>query len=68
MTMAAAPPRHVKVTMYMPPDMLADLDVLRAELMRDGVSVDRGQMIRAAIRMAHGDPVAWNRALREDSG
>lgn len=61
-------PRHVKVTMYMPPGMLADLDVLRAELMRDGLNVDRGQLIRAAIKVASEDQSVWNRALREDSG
>lgn len=66
--MATAPPKHVKVTMYMPPGMLADLDMLRAELMRDGLNVDRGQVIRAAIEVASSDPAAWNRALRKDSG
>lgn len=64
----ADPPKHVKVTMYMPPGMLADLDVFRAELVRDGLNVDRGELIRAAINVASIDPVAWTRALREDSG
>lgn len=61
-------PKHVKVTMYMPPGMLADLDVFRAELRRDGVNVDRGQVIRAAIKVANHDAVAWTAAIREDSG
>lgn len=49
----AAEPRHVKVAHYMPPGMVADLDDLRAKLRRqDGVTVDRGALIRAAITMA----------------
>lgn len=63
-----APPKHTKVTVYMPPDMLADLDALRAELTRDGFGVDRGQMVRAAIRVAEADPMAWARAMQGDSG
>jgi hypothetical protein len=61
-------PRHVKVTMYMPPGMLADLDVLRAELVREGLNVDRGALIRAAIQVATGCMEEWTSVLKEDTG
>ena len=64
---AAAGPKHVKVAHYMPPGMVADLDELRAELKRDGLTVDRGALIRAAIAMAQADPIEWTRQVREAS-
>lgn len=44
-------PKHVKVTVYMPPEMVAGLDGLRASLRGEGVTVDRGALIRACIDM-----------------
>lgn len=64
--MTDAPSKHVKVTSYMPPGMLADLDVFRAELRRSGVNADRGALIRAAILLAQADPVAWTQAIESE--
>lgn len=52
-------PKHVKVTIYMPPDMVADLDEKRAELRRNGEPVDRGRLVRAAIRTAQQHGADW---------
>jgi hypothetical protein len=62
------PPRHVKVTVYMPPGTQADLDVLRAERRREGITVDRGAVIRAAIAVAKAHPGAWHRAIEQERG
>lgn len=64
--MTTSPPRHVKVTVYMPPGTQADLDVLRAELRRTGITVDRGAVIRAAIAVAQAHPEAWTRAIENE--
>jgi hypothetical protein len=66
--MTNSPPKHVKVTSYMPPGTLADLDVLRAELRRNGTNVDRGAVIRAAIAVAQAHPEAWTRAIENERG
>lgn len=64
--MTNEPPRHVKVSVYMPPGTQADLDLLRAELRRTGVNVDRGAVIRAAIAVAQTRPTAWHKAIEEE--
>lgn len=64
---AAAGPRHVKVTSYMPPGMVADLDELRAELRRQGITADRGALIRAAIAYASADPATWRQYIRQEA-
>lgn len=56
---AVSGPKHVKVTIYMSPDMVADLDEKRAELRRDGDPVDRGRLVRAAIRVAQQHSADW---------
>lgn len=49
--------RHVRVTVYMPPGMVADLDALRADMLRrSGINVDRGRLIRAAVLLGMDDP------------
>lgn len=52
MAMTSAPPANVKITVYMQAGALADLEVARAELVRSGLNVDRGRMVRAALRVA----------------
>jgi hypothetical protein len=46
-----ATPRHVKITVYLPEALLADVDEYRAALRRDGVRVDRGRVIRECLRL-----------------
>jgi len=67
---APEPDKHVKVTYYMPRAMVADLDALRVDLQRAGARVDRGQLVRAAIRLAQQDIKAWSAAAvwGEESG
>lgn len=58
--------KHVKVTLYMPPSMVAELDDLRADLRRAGAVVDRGRMIRAAIRVAKQRQTVWASLMHEE--
>lgn len=64
----AEPLKHVKVTYYMPPGMVADLDELRVELQRLGVRVDRGQLVRAAVKLAQKDVQEWSRLVAGGEG
>lgn len=48
-----ATPANAKVPLYLPPDLLAELDMFRARLQVDeGIRVDRSRVIREAIRLA----------------
>ncbi len=64
----AAAPKHVKVTVYMPAELVADLDAMRADLLRLGQRADRGMVMRAAIAMGKENPTEWgSRVMREAS-
>lgn len=57
--MMTAPAPNAKITVYMPPDMVADLDWMRSEMVRSGRGLDRGRMVRSAIRVAAEHPDEW---------
>jgi hypothetical protein len=46
-------PKHVKITVYLPEALLADIDEYRAALRREGIRVDRGRLLREAWRTVH---------------
>lgn len=51
----AAPPaaaKNIKVAVYLPPQLLDDVDELRLDLRRRGVTVDRSALIAEALRLA----------------
>lgn len=55
---APATPKNVKVTVYMPVDVVADIDEFRAVVRRSGTPVDRSRLVREAVILAiggHGD-------------
>jgi hypothetical protein len=59
-------PKHVKVTVYMPPDWVAMLDEDRARMRRAGDPVDRGRMIRAAVRTASKHGTEWTEHIQKE--
>jgi hypothetical protein len=63
MTMATAPP-NAKITVYMPADMIADLDDIRTAFVRKGISVDRGRLVRAALIVASNHEDEWIEEVR----
>ena len=55
-----------KITVYMPPDMIADLDWMRSEMVRGGRNLDRGRMVRAAIRVAASHSDEWHEEMEAE--
>jgi len=43
---------YSKITVYMPPEMIAELDEMRSKFRRQGKAVDRGRLVRDCIRAA----------------
>lgn len=53
-------PKNTKVMVYLPGDMVADVDDMRGTLRRqDAVVVDRSAAVRAAIRFAQAHAEDW---------
>lgn len=59
-------PKNVKVMVYLPPGMVDMLDQLRIDLRREGLTVDRSALIRAAIRRATANETDWGYWLGEE--
>lgn len=61
------PPANVKVSLYLPEGLLAQVDMLRAQLQLErGLRVDRSKVIRVAMRMALADPNELVQLVREE--
>lgn len=55
-TPAKAAPKHSKIMLYLPPDMLDNLDDFLIDARREhGRRVDRSELIRACIELAYND-------------
>lgn len=65
---APAPPApaNTKISVYLPDDLLASVDMMRAQLqLEQGLRVDRSKVIRVAMRLALIDPEELANLLEE---
>lgn len=66
---APAPPpaANTKISVYLPDELLARVDMLRAQLqLEQGLRVDRSKVIRVAMRLALADTDELANLLREE--
>jgi hypothetical protein len=62
------PQRPIKTTVYLPPDLMAQLDDLRSRLRREGHrSASQNGLVQAAIELAGTDTERWLEQARRAS-